>query len=871
MIEQYWKLKEQYPNTLLFFRMGDFYEMFFEDAKIASQLLGLTLTSRNHGKTQDVPLAGIPWHALESYLPKLIRAGKRVAICEQMEDAKKAKKLLKRDVVEVVTPGTALSESLLDQKRNNYLLAFSTGEAMTGVVVVDLSTGEFSVTEVRSDRLMEEIERACPSEVLASTTWGERFETMFKERFPGVLLTTMDGWVFRRETAYETLISHFGVTSLKGFDCEDLNEGICAAGAALKYLKDNQKAALTHISQILRYRPTDILVLDSTTQRNLEITTSLRGEGREGTLLAVIDRTETAMGGRMLRQWLTNPLRDVVAILQRLDAVEELVQKSSIRKDLSDSLKSIGDVERMTAKICCGRATPKDLVGLKESLRWVPRVKETVEEVPSDLIKKAMTIPDVSETVRLIDEAIVDQPPYLVTEGGIIRDGYDAELDDLRKGVAEGKAWIAKLQTQERARTGISSLKVGYNRAFGYYIEVTKSHLSKVPPDYMTRQTMVGASRFITPELKEWEAKILGADERIKELERDLFAMIRSRVAERAADLQTVARGIATIDVVAALAETAVAYDYVRPEVDEGDVIEIKGGRHPVVERLLRDGEFVENDLYCDRSGDQILIITGPNMAGKSTYLRQVGLIVLLAQAGGFVPAKSVRIGLVDRIFTRVGASDNLARGESTFLVEMNEAANILNNATDRSLILLDEVGRGTSTFDGLSIAWAMTEYLHNGKRQPKTLFATHYHELTDLADQLPRVKNYNVAVRERGDQVIFLRKIVPGGTDRSYGIHVARLAGLPQEVIERAKEILRVLEKQEEVFGQVSRRRGRPGRRLPVEDFQINLFEQPQGQDDAQEDPVLQEIRAFDVASTTPLQALMKINEWKQLIEKRE
>jgi DNA mismatch repair protein MutS len=851
--------------------MGDFYEMFFEDAKVASQLLGLTLTSRNHGKTQDVPLAGIPWHALESYLPKLIRAGKRVAICEQMEDARKAKKLVKRDVVEVVTPGTALSESLLDQKRNNYLLAFSTGDATAGIAIVDLSTGEFSVTEVRSDRLLEEVERVDPSEVLAPMTWGERYETMFKERFPGVLLTTMDGWVFRRETAYEILTAHFGVTSLKGFDCEDLNEGVCAAGAALKYLKDNQKAALAHIAQILRYRPTDTLILDPTTQRNLEITSSLRDEGREGTLLAVIDRTQTAMGGRMLRHWLTNPLRDVTSIRQRLDAVEELVKESDTRKGLFDLLRRIGDVERMTAKVCCGRATPKDVVGLKESLRWVPQVKEGIEGLRSDLMKKAGEIPDVSETVRLIDEAIVDQPPYLVTEGGIIRDGYDTELDDLRKGVAEGKAWIAKLQTQERSRTGITSLKVGYNRAFGYYIEVTKPHLSKVPSDYMTRQTMVGASRFITPELKEWEAKILGADERIKELERDLFTAVRSRVAERAADLQTVARGIATIDVITALAETAVACDYVRPEVDEGDVIEIKGGRHPVVERLLKDREFVENDLYCDRSGDQILIITGPNMAGKSTYLRQIGLIVLLAQAGSFVPAKFARIGAVDRIFTRVGASDNLARGESTFLVEMNEAANILNNATDRSLILLDEVGRGTSTFDGLSIAWAMTEYLHNGKRQPKTLFATHYHELTDLADQLSRVKNYNVAVRERGDQVIFLRKIVPGGTDRSYGIHVARLAGLPQEVIERAKEILRVLEKQEEVFGRVSRRRGRSGRRLPVEDLQINLFEQLQGQDEEKEHPVLQEIQALDIASTTPLQALMKINEWKQKLEKRE
>lgn len=572
----------------------------------------------------------------------------------------------------------------------------------------------------------------------------------------------------------------------------------------------------------------------------------------------------------MLRQWLINPLRDVTAIRQRLDAVGELVKESDARKNLSDSLGHIGDVERMTAKICCGRATPKDLVGLKESLRWVPQVREVVGGLTAGLLKRAGEIPDVSDVVRLIDEAIVDSPPYLVTDGGIIRDGYDAELDELRKGVAEGKAWIAKLQTRERARTGITSLKVGYNRAFGYYIEVTKSHLSKVPSDYMTRQTMVGASRFITPELKEWEAKILGADERIKELERDLFTVIRSRVAERAVDLQTAAKGIATIDVITSLADTAASYDYVRPEVEEGDIIEIKDGRHPVVERLLKDREFVPNDLYLDRDGDQILIITGPNMAGKSTYLRQIGLIVLLAQAGAFVPAKSARIGLVDRIFTRVGASDNLARGESTFLVEMNEAANILNNATDRSLALLDEVGRGTSTFDGLSIAWAMTEYLHNGKRKPKTLFATHYHELTDLAQQLPRVKNYNVAVREQGDQVIFLRKIVPGGTDRSYGIHVAQLAGLPPELIERAKEILKVLEKQEEVFDKVSRRRGRSGRRPLLEDLQISLFEQLQSSEAVEEHPILQELRSLDIASMTPLQAMMKMDEWKQKWENR-
>ena len=867
MIEQYLRLKKEHEDALLLFRMGDFYETFFEDAKLASKVLGLTLTARNHGKGESIPLAGVPHHALDSYLSRLIKAGVRVAICEQMEDPKQAKGIVKRDVVEVVSPGTALSEGLLDQRRNNFLLGLCGDEKSYGLCVADLSTGEFLVSEVPASSFWDEIEQTGPAEVLAPQGWVDAFGEEFKTRFPSILLTRAEDWTFGYEFAYDALREHFGVASLKGFDADDLTAGVRAAGGVLTYLRDNQRASLAHIGRLSRRRSAEYMVLDSSTQRNLELIASLREDGREGTLISVLDRTKTPMGARMLRTWLTHPLRDASGIRRRLDAVEEFVSDPGGVDEIAGVLREVGDVERMLARVCCGRASPRDVVGLKDALNQIPRLRACLENRTSELLRRAREkgMPDLSEVTGWIEEAVVDDPPMLFTEGGIFRDGYHEELDELRGVRSGGQSWVARLQAQERERTGIGSLKVGYTRAFGYYIEVTRANQSKVPEDYIQKQTLVNAMRYITPDLKEWEAKILGAEERINELERDLFVELRSKVAERAREIQTAARAIAGVDVLTALADVALMYDYARPEVDESEIIDIKEGRHPSVERLIPEGEFVPNDAYLDRSQDQVLIITGPNMAGKSTFIRQLGLIVLLAQIGSFVPAQSARIGVVDRIFTRVGASDNLARGESTFLVEMNEAANILNNATDQSLVLLDEVGRGTSTFDGLSIAWAMTEYLHNTpKTQPRTLFATHYHELTELEDTLSRVRNYNVAVRERGDQVVFLRKIVPGGCDHSYGIHVAQLAGLPREVIERATEVLKELEQNGAEPDKTPKRRR--GRVPQVDERQMSLFMAPQ------EPPkiphwILEELKEMNVSSTTPLQALLKLDEWQRRI----
>ena len=874
MLEQYRKLKRQYRDAILFFRMGDFYEMFYEDAKIGSRVLGLTLTSRNHGKGEKVPLAGIPHHALDNYLPKLVRAGHKVAICEQVEDAKKAKGLVKRDVVEVVSSGTALSEGLLEGKANNFLAAVSK-DARTdtvGICLADVSTGAFQVTEVSEAALWDELGRASPSEVVVSEAWADAFGQELARRLPGVPLTKVDGWTFHYDAAYELLLEHFKVASLKGFGCEDLREGVCAAGAALRVLRENQKRALPHIHRMTRYVPSEYMVLDAATARNLELTASMQG-GREGTLLALLDRTQTPMGARLLRRWLSKPLRSVAQIEERLDAVEELTKRSTpsaslrtgLMETVSEQFKNIGDLERTMARICCGRAHARDLVGLRRSLEAVPELREALADASAGLLKQcAEDLVDVSDVTNLIAKAIVDDPPLALSDGGLIREGYDAEVDELRRISASGKGWIARLQAMEQKRTGIPSLKVKYNKVFGYFIEVTKPNLDRVPEDYIRKQTLVNAERFITPELKEYEAKVLGADERIGELEYELFVKVREQVAQQTVAIQQIAMGVAVLDGVRSLAEVALRERYVRPTLDDGTRIEITGGRHPVVERTLKAGAFVPNDTKVDTSEDQILIITGPNMSGKSTLLRQVGLIVLLAQIGSFVPAQKAHIGVVDRIFTRVGASDNLAAGESTFLVEMNEAANILHNATPKSLVLLDEIGRGTSTFDGLSLAWAITEFLHNRPNiRARTLFATHYHELVELGDVLPRVKNYNVAVKESEEGVVFLRKLVEGGCDHSYGIHVAKLAGVPQEVIERAEEILTNLERHELDPMRLGKRiRGtRRSRSRRVEE-QMSLFAA------SEEHPVVAEIRKTDVAGMTPLEALNWIARWQERLK---
>jgi len=771
LMEQYLTIKAKYEDAILFFRMGDFYEMFYDDAKVGSEVLGITLTSRAHGKAADVPLAGFPHHALDVYLTKMIKAGYRVAICEQVEDPKLAKTIVKREVLEVVTPGTTLSEEILDSKRNNYLVTVFIQAEKCGLAAADISTGEFLTSEIPLSKLREQIHSFLPAELLLSEEQQQFLTNKFPE-LKQIPLTARESWIFTYDYAYETLTRHFNTLSLKGFGCDDLSVGVCAAGALLHYLKENKKSELKYISSLARFDDADFLILDETTRRNLELIQPIMASGhRKSTLLALLDQTKTAMGGRMLVQWLLRPLVRIQPIQQRLDAVNELYDHDEVRQSLRDHLGQVGDLERLLSKISTGRASARDLNALKNTLKTIPEIKKRLEGKESrNLTDIREKLENQQEIVERITRAIVDNPPLALNEGGLVREGYHPQLDELRTIAVSGKDWIARLQKTEREKTGIPSLKVNYNKVFGYYIEITKPHLAKVPAYYIRKQTLVNAERFITPELKEYEEKVLGAEEKIIALEYELFDEIRRFVAEQARIIQNNAHLLAELDCLTNLAEIARQNNYQRPVVHEHEEISIKAGRHPVVEKLLPHGEaFVPNDLQINNSQHQIGIITGPNMAGKSTYLRQIGLIVILAQMGGFVPAKEAVIGVVDKIFTRVGASDNLAAGESTFLTEMIETANILNNATPKSLILLDEIGRGTSTFDGLSIAWSVAEYLHNNEKvAAKTLFATHYHELTELALLHPRVKNYNVAVKEWGDNVVFLRKIVEVGCDNS-------------------------------------------------------------------------------------------------------
>jgi len=866
LMEQYWKIKNQHQDAILFFRMGDFFELFYDDAKIASKVLGLTLTSRGHGTVGDVPLAGFPHHALDGYLAKMIKAGYKVAICEQVEDPKKAKKLVKREIVEVVTPGTVLTDDLLESKRNNYLVAIYLKAEICGFSRVDLSTGEFEATEFPKEDLQDQLLNSFPSEVLVSETQAS-FVQSHVRNLVNFTLTKRDDWLFSRDYAYELLTEHFKVVSLKGFGCEDLDAGLRAAGAILHYLKENKKSDLAHIRSLSRFYPNQFMVLDPATLRNLEIFSSLANGGKEGSLITIIDQTVTPIGGRLLRHWIQNPLRDAQKIKARLDAVEEFVADENLRQQIRTVLKKFGDLERLISRICTRRANARDLLTLGKSIALIPEIKSLISKSEIPLLSEINgAFLDLEEVAQRIEQAIVDDPPLAITEGGIIKEGYNAALDELRQIAFSGKNWIANLQAVERERTGIPSLKVGYNKVFGYYIEVTKPHLAKVPQDFIRKQTLVNAERFITPELKEYEEKILGAEEKMASLEYELFDEVRQFVVSHAEAIQKNAHLIAQLDIFAALAEVAVANNYHKPEVSDSDRIVIEEGRHPVVEKLLPLGEsFVPNDTTLDNQQNQIMVITGPNMAGKSTYIRQVGLIVLLAQMGSFVPARSAKIGIVDRIFTRVGASDNLAGGESTFLVEMNEMANILNNASSNSLILLDEIGRGTSTFDGLSIAWAVVEFLHNNHRvAAKTLFATHYHELTELELVLPRVKNYNVAIKEWGDRIVFLRKVTRGGCDHSYGIQVARLAGLPNEVIERAKEVLANLESEALTPSRVPKLALHRKRKKRVPVRQLDFFAK-------QEARLAEELQKLDINNLTPLQALTKINELKKLLDGKD
>ncbi len=864
LMRQYQQAKAKYPDTVLLFRMGDFYETFDEDAKITSKVLGIVLTKRGNGAAGETPLAGFPHHALDAYLPKLLRSGYRVAICEQLEDPKFAKGIVKRDVIEVVTPGVSFSDKVLDQKQNNYLAAIVLQSAIAnskdtiGLAYVDVSTGEFVMSEIPLKQLEEQISNLQPRELLVQKRDLDSIKSTLRNRVD-VVFTKVDDWVFNYDYAYELLINHFKTQSLKGFGIEEMQVGIISAGVIMNYLQETQKSNLPHIKKIAPIDTSEFMVLDASTKRNLEITTNISGQS-DGTLFSIIDHTFTPIGGRMLKQWISRPLKRLDIIQTRLDAVDELVKDDDARKNLSKELDRIGDLERLIAKIATGRANPREVKQIKIMLSSIPALKSQVSNLKkSAFIKLNDNLNPLTELVKEIENAIADEPPLALADGGVIRKGYNAELDEIRELAFGAKDWVAKHQQSERERTGISSLKIGYNNVFGYYIEVTHTHKEKIPQNYIRKQTLANAERFITPELKEYEEKILHAEEKILLLETKLFNDLRQRISEQAAVIQLNAHAIALLDCYLSLAITAIENNYVCPKIDESTTIEIRTGRHPVIEKLLPPGEhYTPNNTLLNTESDQILIITGPNMSGKSSYLRQVGLIVLLAQIGSFVPAEFAHIGLVDRIYTRVGASDNIVSGESTFLVEMHEAANIVNTATHLSLILLDEIGRGTSTFDGISIAWALTEYLHE-KIAARTLFATHYHELNELAKVLPRIKNYKVDVREYGDKVIFLHKLLPGFADHSYGIQVAQMAGLPEDVTERAKQVLKNLENSGLFLGSKIKNQSWTNEN---DLKQLSMFE-------IQDDKLRNEIKNLDLENMTPIEALQILSELKKRIEK--
>ncbi|CAN5509293.1 DNA mismatch repair protein MutS [soil metagenome] len=853
-MRQYFEAKRQYRDAIVFFRMGDFYEMFYEDALTAARALELALTSRAKDSTGGaIPMCGVPYHAADGYIARLVQKGFRVAVCEQVEDPKKAKGLVRREVVRVLSPGTLTDAGYLDAREPAFLVGIAPAASGGGfgVALLDFSTGEFTAAEYTGpaarQALADELVVLRPREILAPEGAAEIAALVEELRLP-TRVTSADPWTFAFEAARRTLVTQLKVHSLQGFGLEDRPVAVCAAGALVHYLRDTQKADLVHVREIAFRTGADCMVIDPTTLRNLEVFEAADG-GRPGSLLQEIDRTLTPMGGRLLRAWLLRPLLALERIQDRLDAVEEFAFRGTERAKLRETLKTVHDIERLVGRAALGTAGPRDLVSLRLSVAAVPRIRMLFGELQAPLIRSVLAeLDDLSDVRDALDRALVDEPPALAREGGMIRDGVDPELDDLRTISRSGKQRIAEMEEAERARTGISSLKIRYNRVFGYYIEVSRSNLGHVPADYHRKQTIAGGERFITPALKDYEEKVLGADERITSREIEIFEAVRRQVAAEASRIQDTARGLATLDVLASMAEIATVGNYTKPLVHAGDELLATDARHAVVERMAPDA-FVPNDVTLDGGAHQLIILTGPNMGGKSTYLRQTALLCLMAQAGSFVPARSAKLPVVDRLFARVGASDNIARGQSTFMVEMQETANILHSATSRSLVILDEIGRGTATFDGLSLAWAVAEHLaSNSRARPKTIFATHYHELTDLADALPSVANFHVVVREWKDDIVFMRKVVPGRSDRSYGIQVARLAGLPSTVVARAREILNGLERDELSRG------GRPslsgtsaGRQ------QLGLFQAPAVEDD----PVHRRLRELDVNQVTPLQAL--------------
>jgi DNA mismatch repair protein MutS len=798
MMEQYLRMKDKAGDALLFFRMGDFYELFHDDAVVASKALDIALTSRQKQQDDPIPMCGVPFHSAEGYIDRLIQQGYKVAICEQIEDPKQAQGLVKRDIIRIITPGTIVSSSVLAPKEHNFLASIALRPAGAGFACLDVSTGTFTVTSWDGpdwqQALCREFERVQPREILVPEPLPVPLPLL--EQPPGICTSTFQAWDaqhFRPERAARILTQHFQVRSLAGFGCEGHDLAIAAAGALLAYVQTIQQSRLDHVQGLRMYTTSDFMVLDDTTRRNLELFHSAFSQGRAGSLLSVIDQTVTAMGGRLLRQWLSQPLYALQPLQERQEAIAELVDQASARTQLRQALEAVADLERIAGRLALGSVTPRELVALCRSLQRLPAVATTLRTCRSPLLSSLWAQWDALDDIATrIATTLVDDPPPSLRDGRVIRTGYHAELDVLRAHDHSGKDWLSHFEAQERQRTGISSLRIGFNKVFGYYIEVRKTHLAHVPTDYVRKQTLVNAERFITPALKDHEVRMLRAEEHTLRLEQELFNALRQELLHHLPRLQRMAHLVSQLDVLAALADVAVTRQYCRPILDDGDVLAITEGRHPVLEVLYEDERFVPNDTVLDRHTYQILLLTGPNMAGKSTYMRQVALIVVLAQIGSFIPASAAQIGLVDRIFTRVGAQDILAKGQSTFMVEMTETANILHNVSARSLVLLDEIGRGTSTYDGISIAWAVVEFLHrHGDIQPRTLFATHYHELTALAASLERVHNVHAAVREWGEKIIFLRKILPGSADRSYGIQVARLAGLPATVIDRARRLL--------------------------------------------------------------------------------
>ena len=845
MMQQYLDIKERYPGMILFFRLGDFYEMFFDDAITVSRELELTLTGKDCGLQERAPMCGVPYHAAETYINRLIGLGHKVAICEQLEDPALCKGLVKRDVIRIVTPGTVVEQSMLSERRNSYILALCADGKRAGVAFADVSTGEFFTYESDASRLADELARIVPREIIADEGAMALADSLGAQ----VPVSPYAQGAFRLSSAKEALLHHFHVASLDVFGLRDLKMAARAAGALMRYLGDTQKNALEHIATLRLYRREQYMALDRTARRNLELTESLRGE-RKGSLLALLDKTATSMGGRTLRAWIEQPLCVRDDIERRLDAVAELKDDPMMAQSLFEELRGVYDVERLLSRVSYRSINARDCLALGASLSRIPQVRALIEESHSAMLRELLEQLDPVEDVRdLLLRAIHPDAPLLISEGNIIREGYNEELDRLRRASKEGVQWVAELEAKEREETGIKNLRIRYNKVFGYYIEVTKSNYAQVPYRYTRKQTLANSERYVTPELHELEEQILGAQERALRLEQQLFAAIRDRLSEHIGRLQATAQALKTLDALLSLALAAVEYGYARPEITDDGAIDIEDGRHPVVEQNMEGGQFVPNDTHMDADANRMLIITGPNMAGKSTYMRQVALITLMAHMGSFVPARTARIALTDRIFTRVGASDDLASGQSTFMVEMSELAHILMNATARSLIVLDEIGRGTSTFDGLSIAWAVVEYMADKKiLGAKTLFATHYHELSELEGHMPGVVNFRIAVKEHGEDVIFLRKIVPGGADKSFGIHVARLAGIPRPVLLRAHEILARLETRDK--NQLSIGQNIIGEKPQEGPAQMTLF-------DSGAMDIVEELKAIDVMALTPIEAM--------------